>query len=383
MQDWSGGNWRHFLQKYHESRDICDEVLRVREIVSSRAAQNSKAEKTPYEREIEREKIARATDLVLQAQSNDPLWHGAFGGLYLRHLRQALYAKTTEAQLLVDPETPFARVQCEKNGDWTLENELMRIGVRALGGQISNWTSKAARHNLLSTLRRYREPYYAPNAPEDWHARAALLDHFLGDATTIESFAQSKFSEQGDFVSELWQIETRCGALTASVSDSASVSLRREGGVWFGGVHQPLSICKTLTLRAASDRVEIEYSIRNNSDVKLDIWWANEWNIALSGTDAPTRHFHGDDHKKQHRLDENAQFQEVSSPVAADDWLRLRVQWNFKPNPALWHVPIWSVSQREDGETERSHQSSAFVFHRRLHLMPKTEHLWKFTAGLH
>jgi len=90
MQDWSGGNWRNFLARYAESRDIYDEVLRVREIVR----------KSPND---------QAIDNILQAQSNDPLWHGVFGGLYLRHLRQALYARAIEAQVLIEGNRPFRK----------------------------------------------------------------------------------------------------------------------------------------------------------------------------------------------------------------------------------------------------------------------------------
>ncbi len=357
MQSWSGGNWRHFLQKYHESRDLFDEVSRVRELVA--LSQND-----------------AALDLILQAQSNDALWHGAFGGLYLRHLRQSIYAKTIEAQILIDQKTPFVRVQQETNGDWSLENEKIRIAVREVGGHIFNWTSKAARHNILSTLRRYHEPYHAPDNSEDWHARGALLDHFFGGATTPELFAQTRFPEQGDFVSEAWQIET------SSSNEMASITLKRNGGVWFGDVHQALSMCKTISLQTNSDTLNIEYSIRNDSRLELDLWWANEWNVALSGTDAPTRHFHGDDHRTQNRLDEISQFNNVKNPIAADGWLQLQVEWEFEKSVDLWHVPIWSLSQKEGGETERSHQSSAFVFGRRLHLKPQIEYSISFSASL-
>ena len=359
MQNWSRGNWRNFLQMYRESRDIHEEVLRVREIVR---AHGDKPE---------------ALDNVLQAQSNDALWHGAFGGLYLRHLRQASYARTAQAQVLAEGTTPYARVEIEDNGDAILENERVKIGVRADDGSLFNWTSKAARHNALSTLRRYRESYHTPNSPHDWHSRGALIDHFLGAETTIDDFAHSTFAEQGDFASEEWHLQLR------EVAECACVALQRDGGVWDKGAFHPLTICKVLKLHAESDELNIEYSIRNESDSALTLWHAHEWNIAVSGIDAPTRHYHAAKNGEQMRLDVEREFDAVTNVTVGDSWLRLVAEWQFAQPLPMWHVPIWSVSQKEDGAIERAHQSSALVWHQHLQLAPREEYSWKFAASLH
>jgi hypothetical protein len=44
------------------------------------------------------------------------------------------------------------------------------------------------------------------DAPSDWYARAALIDHFFGEGITPELFASSRFPEQGDFASEAWNV---------------------------------------------------------------------------------------------------------------------------------------------------------------------------------
>jgi hypothetical protein len=46
----------------------------------------------------------------------------------------------------------------------------------------------------------------------------------------------------------------------------------------------------------------------------------------------------------------------------------------------MWHVPINTLSQKEGGEVERTHQSSAFVFHRRLHIEPGEA--WNFAFAV-
>jgi hypothetical protein len=127
---------------------------------------------------------------------------------------------------------------------------------------------------------------------------------------------------------------------------------------------------KRLSLRTDSSSLHVEYSFTNPGPETLDVWWASDWNLAVSGTELPERHYHADDHKTRHRLDETAQFDAVMNPIIADRWLQLWAEWHFPEPLAMWHVPINTLSQKEGGEVERTHQSSAFVFHRRLHLEP-------------
>ncbi|HEX8236044.1 MAG TPA: alpha-amylase/4-alpha-glucanotransferase domain-containing protein [Abditibacteriaceae bacterium] len=364
MQDWSGGNWRNFLNRYTESRDIYQEVLRSSEKVRS-------ASNHPQH--------APALNHVLRAQANDAYWHGVFGGLYLRHLRQALYAEATQAAILINGTEPFINVEEAPEGEALLNSESHRVGLRAHGGHGYLWISKPARHNILSTLRRYREPYHSQGAPVDWYPRGILLDHFFGEGVTPEQFATASFPEQGDFCSEPWQLQTETAA------DFVTATLQRHGHVWTQdpngqALHAPLSITKRLTLRAASPRIEVEYSFRNAGAQSLDVWWGSEWNIAMTGVDLPDRHYHGDDHQKRHRFDEIAQFEAVTNPIAADRWLQLWVEWQFPQPLAMWHVPINTVSQKEGGDIETTPQSSAFVFHRRLQLQPQEEYSLSFTV---
>ena len=41
-------------------------------------------------------------DHLYQSQCNDAYWHGVFGGLYLPHLRSAVYEHLIQAELLAD-----------------------------------------------------------------------------------------------------------------------------------------------------------------------------------------------------------------------------------------------------------------------------------------
>jgi alpha-amylase len=348
MQAWAGGNWRYFLERYEESGDMHRAVRVASEQVREALQLRPTATKQ------------RAYEHVLRAQSNDAYWHGTFGGLYLRHLRQSIYSEIAQAQVLLDGTKPFVRAVQEESGEVVLENESQRLRVHPRGGYIVEWTSKRARHNLLSTLRRHRERYHADWSETDWYARGALLDHFLRDDTTPATFASARFGEQGDFVSEAWQLEVE------NQSDAATIIATRRGGVWVESAFYPLEIHKRLTLRAGSDALDVQYEFYNSNSVELPLWWAHEWNMALTAWSLPERHYHADDHKLQLSLEDTAQFDAVSNPIVADRWLELWAEWEWPQPPSLWHLPIYTHSEKEGGELEKSYQQSAFLFHQRL-----------------
>jgi alpha-amylase len=366
MQEWSGGNWRNFFEKYPESRDIYREVLRASDAVHSAP---------------EHPQFALALTHVLRAQANDALWHGVFGGLYLRHLRQALYSEAAKAQLLIDGSKPFARVMAQDEGEAIIETESQKIGVRTVGGHAFLWTSKNAQHNILSSLRRYRESYHTDVAQSDWYPRGALLDHFFGDSVTPESFASARYAEQGDFCSEPWDMHS------VNSESQIKLQLHRDGFVWtrnasHQAIHAPLRLTKTLLLQAGSSSLQVEYSFCNTGTETFVTWWGTEWNVALSGVDLPERHYHADNHKQQLALDEFASFENVQNTIAADRWLQLWIEWQFPEPVSMWHVPISTISQKEGGAIEETPQSSAFVFHKRLHLEPGKEQIIKFNIEI-
>ncbi|MDF2441592.1 MAG: 4-alpha-glucanotransferase, partial [Abditibacteriota bacterium] len=362
MMDWSGGNWRHFLDRYAESHDmwqaVSDASARVR-------AELAKARPTS--------KVRRAYDHVLRAQSNDAYWHGTFGGLYLRHLRQSIYHELAAAKVLCNPTRAFARAAQSEEGTIELQNTHQSTLCRPRGGALFNWTSLAAHHNLLSTLRRHSERYHDASAPVDWYGRGALLDHFLRDDTTPETFASACYGEQGDFISEPWTLEIE------NQKDEAAIIATRNGGVWVGEEFRPLHIRKRVALAATAfapngdneDTLDVSYEFFNPDVRELSVWWAHEWNLALSAWSLPERHYHADDHKTKMALDEAAQFAAVQNPIVADRWLKCWVEWQWPQPMKMWHVPLWTHSQKEGGDIEKSYQQSSFVWSRRLTLAPK------------
>jgi alpha-amylase len=86
-----GGFWRNFFAKYPESNDLHKRMLHLRGKIGK-----GKKKGVP--------KSEDSLTYLYRAQCNDAYWHGVFGGLYLPHLRHALYENLIRAEALYDQE---------------------------------------------------------------------------------------------------------------------------------------------------------------------------------------------------------------------------------------------------------------------------------------
>jgi alpha-amylase len=142
-----GGHWRHFLVKYPESNRLHKMMLALSALCRRRGDPPA---------------VRRA---VARAQCNDAYWHGVFGGLYLPHLRSALWAELAEAERLLRAGEPLAWEVADIDADGHDELWLHSAGwsllvAPARGGAIEVWQRLADRTNLADTLTRRREAYH-------------------------------------------------------------------------------------------------------------------------------------------------------------------------------------------------------------------------------
>ncbi len=86
-----GGFWRNFRVKYSEANEMYCRMLEV----SRRLEQARRNEADPA-------LIPQAEDHLYRGQCNCPYWHGAFGGIYLPHLRNATYRELIAADSLIE-----------------------------------------------------------------------------------------------------------------------------------------------------------------------------------------------------------------------------------------------------------------------------------------
>ncbi|HEX7810583.1 MAG TPA: alpha-amylase/4-alpha-glucanotransferase domain-containing protein [Burkholderiales bacterium] len=144
-----GGIWRNFLSRYAESNWMHKRMLEL----SARVAALGPAA------------TARMRELLHLAQANDAYWHGLFGGIYLPHLRRAIWSAIVELEALLDQAMPRASrrmdVDFDGHDEIFLGNGILQAVLRDDGlGAIHELDAYRLRHNFGDTLARRSEHYY-------------------------------------------------------------------------------------------------------------------------------------------------------------------------------------------------------------------------------
>jgi alpha-amylase len=146
-----GGIWRNFFMRFPESNWMHKRML---DVSARLAALPARKRKPAMQEQLHR------------AQANDAYWHGLFGGLYLPHLRRAIWNNLLELEAGLDAAAPLPaahRLDLDSDG---AEEIFLRGGkllavVRADGeAMLIELSSHALHHNFGDTLRRHDEGYH-------------------------------------------------------------------------------------------------------------------------------------------------------------------------------------------------------------------------------
>lgn len=150
-----GGHWRNFMAIYPESDRMHRKAARLADLCRTRGAP------------------AEVRHAVGRARCNDVYWHGVFGGLYLRHLREAVWANLAEAEAaLREGEALQIEAVPSTNGGppelWVHSAAFSATVELADAGAVTELTRFHERRNLVDVLTRRWESYHR-SAPGDGH----------------------------------------------------------------------------------------------------------------------------------------------------------------------------------------------------------------------
>lgn len=146
-----GGIWRNFFMRFPESNWMHKRMLAL----SAR-----------YHALPEKQKTPGMLHELYEAQANDAYWHGLFGGLYLPHLRRAIYNAIVRLEGMLDKIAPRpARSQIDLdldgNEELFLQNGKLQAVLRLDGSaSICELDSYKLAHNFADTLARQTEYYH-------------------------------------------------------------------------------------------------------------------------------------------------------------------------------------------------------------------------------
>lgn len=146
-----GGIWKNFFSRYPESNWMHKRMLGL----SARLIELPTQQRT-----------SEMQQKLYESQANDAYWHGMFGGLYLPHLRRAVYNAMVELEALLDiraPRPSYFTEDTDLDGveEAYLQNGVLQAVLKLDGfASICELDAYRLKHNFGDTLRVQCEHYY-------------------------------------------------------------------------------------------------------------------------------------------------------------------------------------------------------------------------------
>lgn len=381
-----GGNWRSFRVKYEEGGRMYAKMMEV----SAKVAGLSNKTKL----------AAKARQHLYRGQCNCPYWHGVFGGMYLPHLRSAIYRELIRAEKLADELDDTARAAGSADYDYDgqaevkLSDEHIALYLHpSRGGHLYEFDLRDIAFNVGDTFSRRYEAYHDKVAQAvvgggggaqsihdqvlakeagliallkyDAYLRESLVDHLSAERLTPEHFLSGQPPSDAGFRQGAYDAELEAGEGKArKKARGAAVTLIREG-TWRGG---QVSVGKRVLLGEKPGFVAA-YRVENKHGAAVQGFFAVEMNYSLLAGDAHDRYYFLADADNAGRL---AMVKDLGvQPLVGlkDHWLNVALTLKASVPAQVLVSPVKTVSQSEGG-FESVYQSSSVVLQWALNLQP-------------
>jgi 4-alpha-glucanotransferase len=381
-----GAFWRNFQVRYREINDLHKMMLRA---------------STAVDEMPEGPARDRAVDRLFAGQSNDPYWHGLFGGVYLSHIRAAAHANLIAAQDLADTASgsheDHSLVDLDLDGvdEVRLANDAQVVTVDlGEGAGIGGWDVRAVRHSLTDVMRRRPEAYHehvrrlalmpAPTQPggvDRPQRRSAidmegprsihdtlrlkelgLEDHLVYDAyerrsglvrvlspdATMHDWAMARAIDLGDAVDGAFE-----------VVDLAADRLVVRRAALLAGAHVDVTRTVVLGGDRAAPTLEVGLTLEHRDGAALDVRLGLEWSLTMLGGGAnPAAWWEFEGRRRPH--DSSGEAADVDSLAQGNDTIGITVRTSLDEPADAWWAPIETVSNSEDG-FERVYQGAGLL----------------------
>ncbi len=373
-----GGFWRNFKVKYPEANEMYARMMELSTRLDDLATTGCSSEL-----------IEQARTELYQGQCNCSYWHGAFGGIYLPHLRNAVYSHLIAADNLLEQATgkkeSWVHAEAKDlNFDMRQElrlanDQLVAYLAPAMGGQLYEFDVRSIRHNLGATLTRRPESYHErvqrgtvqqeeetssihdrvvfkhegldQRLQYDPNSRKSLLDHFYDHNVSLEAIADGLAVERGNFVEAVYDARLRRNP------DRIQAQMTRTGLAF----NKTVQITKGVSLQAGSSSLEIAYLLEG-LPTDHDLHFGVEFNFAGLPAEAEDRYFYSGDLNRLGQLQTRLDLENVLTIGMVDEWLGINLKLTTNQPTSFWTFPVETVSQSEGG-FELVHQSVVVLPH--------------------
>lgn len=395
MKFLKGGYWRSFFAKYPEANWMHKRMLHVSALVDKTRARHPE----------DKDALDRARDLLLQAQCNCPYWHGTFGGIYINFLRQAIYRRLIEAQVLCErfapgTGTPATGIAAHLDERAVVAVDLDLDGAEELlvntpaqqliykprdGASLHEWDVKACTYNFTSAMSRYPEPYHdalREKQPEaefvyDWYARTSDRVHLLdpGILSDLTSLKRGTYPERGDFVNCAFTHAVGAEAAGAfgpvdpleGLEDSVQLTFSRSGGAWLGDARAPVTFHKLVRVSKTRAEHATTYALENIGPDPVELVVGLEHLLAFLAGDADDRYYEVRAPATELRNPKLGSTGTIpGSPgltvrlVDAYEHFHAALQFHLRTPYTLYRYPLRTVTQKV-AAFERNYQASVLL----------------------
>lgn len=374
-----GGFWRSFLAKYAESNNIQKRMLRVSERLDRLKGD------MPGEG-----RLAEAERLLHQGQCNCAYWHGVFGGLYLNHLRTALYEKLIAAEAVMDgiENLPGNGTLVESrdfdgdgNDEGILDNRHLTLFFSpADGGTLFELDYKPKPFNFCNVLTRRDEVYHDQlrkgtatvgqddagdlSIHEMVKAKEAHLDRYLVYDPWRRVSLRDRFIKSTATAETLWSgLEPEMGCLaTASYGMMPGENvLAFSGRGIVAGCEGEVGVEKRVILPPEAAQFDVQYQVSFFGAFSPDLYFGTEFAINLLTGNAHDRYYVSENvDLQQMRLGVTGCLENISHIALRDEWQQVEISLRFASPARLYYFPVDTVSQSEGGQ-ERVHQGCVIL----------------------
>lgn len=329
-----GGIWRNFFSRYAESNWMHKRMLQL----SAR-----------YDALPQSERTTEMRDALYEAQANDAYWHGLFGGLYLPHLRRAVYNAIVKLEKLLDraaarPARQTLDLDLDGRDETLLQNGVLQAILMGDGSaSVCELDAYALNHNFADTLSRQVEHYHRKvvlNQPTSHQAKGVANPHervtfkhdILPEDMVFDTHRRTLFLDSVRGAGGKDSRPVQYAVMAASERPFAEFRSEQAAG----------SIAKQIELQGG--RLAVEYRF----DGTFSGIFETELNIAMPSCDGPAGCFKAGDHicggfGQVHDL------QQCAEVTLEDEVLGGRLKLTCSHPATLHSAPCFSVSQSEAG----------------------------------
>lgn len=269
-----GGIWRNFFMRYSESNWMHKRMLQL---------------SVRYHALPENRKTDEMLQALYEAQANDAYWHGMFGGLYLPHLRRAIYNALIRLEALLDqvqsrPALTVTDIDMDGCEEAFLQNGELQAVIRMDGSaSVCEFDAYRLHHNFADTLTRQAEHYH-----RKVHAQP---DHLHGGAGISNPHERVSFKHeitQADLAVDGYRKTLFCDFWSTEAGSEALQYKGEEFGenaLSFSTRVQQGEVSKSIALQDGCLKVRYAFADMPEGNFKMEI------NLAMPSCDGPAGRF--------------------------------------------------------------------------------------------